>query len=166
MPALQRAAAQGGGRVKGSEDVAHRGRRIGRDVVEFKGHPMVRSTHPTTIEVTTEEYLTEQGDCIIGVGADKGCGQLDAEVREMLRKEGSKVKVSIFAGGLSFVIHARGNPRLELTHLHDIVVRKSEFISDRTLAVGADASSLDIPRGIVRALRSPAARGRMEIEVS
>lgn len=151
--------------MRASEDAAYRGLRVVKDVVEFRGHPMVRSTHPTTVEVTTEEYLTEQGDCIIGVGADKGCGQLDPEVREMLRREGSKVKVSIVAGGHTFAINARGDPRLVLTHPHDIVVRKSEFISDRTLAVGADASSIDIPRNIIRILRDPAARGRMEIEV-
>ena len=32
-----------------------------------RGHPLVRGTHPTTFEVTTEGHLTRQGDCIIGV---------------------------------------------------------------------------------------------------
>ena len=64
------------------------GKALARDVVEFRGHPMVRSSHPTTVEVTTEDYLTENGECIIGVGADKGCAGLSGAVKERLRREG------------------------------------------------------------------------------
>lgn len=147
------------------EEGIHGGREVAKDVVGFRGHPMVRSTHPTTIEVTTEEYLTEQGDCIIGVGADKGCGRLNAGVKEILGREGARVKVTVVVGAHSFAFRAKGDPRLRLTHPHDIVIRKSEFISDRTLAVRADASARDLPRSMVRLLRDPAARGRLEIEV-
>lgn len=136
-----------------------------KETVKFRGHRMVRSTHPTTIEVTTEEDLTEQGDCIIGVGAEKGCAGLGPGVKSLLRAEGVRVKVTIAAGGESFVIHARGDPRLTLTHPHDLVVRKSEFTSDRTVAVGADASSRDIPRSLVRLLQDPATLGSLVIEV-
>ncbi len=141
-------------------------RRIVRERVSFRGHPMVRSTHPTTIEVTTEEYLTESGDCIIGVGASKGCAQLDAKVKEGLRRRDSRVKVMVVVGSLSFGLTARGDPRLELSHPHDIVVRKSDFVSDRTLAVKADASSRSIPREIIRRLKDPTTVGRLEIEVT
>lgn len=127
---------------------------------------MVRSTHPTTIEVTTEEYLTEQGDCIVGVGADKGCAGLDPSVRELLRTAGTRVKLSVLVGGESFVLNAKGDPRLTLTDPHDIVIRKSDFVSDRTVAVAADASSRDIPRSIVRLLQDPGTEGRLEIQVS
>ena len=136
------------------------------DVVEFRGHRMVRSTHPTTIEVTTEEYLTEDGNCIIGVGASKGCAGLEAAVKEAIRSRGSRVRVRIVVGALSFEGRAFGDPRLSLSDPHELVVRRSDFVSDRTVATGADASSRDIPREMVLLLRDPGTKGRMEIEVA
>ncbi len=136
-----------------------------RETVHFRGHPMVRSSHPTTIEVTTEDYLTENGDCIIGVGASKGCARLDAKVKEGIRRKGSKLVIRIVVGQLSFEVKATGDPRLDLSHPHDMVIRKSDFVSDRTLAVRADAASRDIPRQMVRLLKDPATVGRLEIEV-
>jgi uncharacterized protein len=141
------------------------GKALTREVVEFRGHPMVRSSHPTTIEITTEEYLTENGDCIIGVGAHKGCAGLSSAVKERLRIEGSRVTLKVAVDGLSFVIRAQGDPRLTLTDPHEMVVRKSDYVSGRTLAVRADASSRDVPREIVRLLKNPATTGTLEIEV-
>jgi len=135
-------------------------------VVTFHGHPMVRSAHPTTIEVTTEDHLTPRGDCIVGVGASSGCAQLDPRVKEGLRRKGSRVTIRLVVGSLVFEVKAEGDPRLELSHPSDIVIRRSDFISDRTLAVRADASAKDIPRGMVRLLREPGTVGRLEIEVA
>ncbi|MDG7008158.1 MAG: DUF371 domain-containing protein [Nitrososphaerota archaeon] len=141
------------------------GRALARDVVEFRGHPMVRSSHPTTIELTTEGYLTENGECIIGVGAAKGCAGLSDAVKERLQTEGSTVTLRVVVGALSFQFRAQGDPRLALSDPHDMVVRKSDYVSGRTLAVRADASSRDLPREMVRLLKNPATRGRLEIEV-
>lgn len=135
------------------------------DRVAFRGHPMVRSLHPTTIEVTTEEHLTARGDCIVGVAAEKGCAGLSEEVRSALRVDGTPVAVRIVVGERTFSVRASGDSRLELTHLHDIVLRKSDFVSDRTLAIGADAAAKDIPREMVDALKDPGTAGYLEIEV-
>ena len=137
---------------------------VARDTVAFRGHPMVRSLHPTTIEVTTEEHLTERGDCIIGVRAEKGCLQLDEAVKSGLRKAGTRVRFRIVVGDESFVVGAWGDPRLQLTHPGEIVIRKSQFVSERTVAVGADAAARDIPRSIVEEL-SRGVAGALEIEV-
>ena len=126
---------------------------------------MVRSFHPTTIEVTTEEHLTPRGDCIVGVAADKGCAGLSEEVKRALRVDGAPVTVRLVVGEMAFSVKALGDSRLELTHPHDIVLRKSDFVSDRTLAVGAGAAARDIPREMVDALKDPGTAGRLEIEV-
>jgi uncharacterized protein len=126
---------------------------------------MVRGSHPTTIEVTTEDYLTEEGDCIIGVSASSGCLGLDERLKGALRREGAKVTIRIVVRELSFELGARGDPRLRLSHPHDIVIRKSDFVSDRTLAVGSDAAARDIPRELIRLLKDRGTRGRLEIEV-
>jgi hypothetical protein len=136
-----------------------------KELILFRGHPMIASTHPTTIEVTTENRLTERGDCIIGVGASKGCAQLGPKVKEALRRKDSSVTIRILVGNCSFQVKAAGDPRLDLSHPHDVVVRRSDFVSNRTLAIRADAAAKDVPREIVRLLRDPAAVGSMEIEV-
>jgi uncharacterized protein len=135
-------------------------------VVTFHGHPMVRSAHPTTIEVTTEDHLTPKGDCIVGVGASSGCAQLDAHLKEGLRTKGSRVIVRLVVGNHTFEVKAEGDPRLELSHPNDIVIRKSDFASERTLAVHADGAAKDIPREMVRLLRDPGTVGLLEIEVA
>jgi hypothetical protein len=127
---------------------------------------MVRSTHPTTIEVTTDDHLTPRGDCIVGVGASSGCAQLDPRVKEGLRTRGSRVTIRLAVGNHAFEVRAEGDPRLELSHLSDIVIRRSDFASDRTLAVHADAAAKDIPREMVRVLRDYRTVGRLEIEVA
>lgn len=143
----------------------HSGREVLVESLNFRGHPLVRSLHHTTIEVTTEEFLTENGDCIVGVGASKGCAGLDSRVKEALRRRGSLVTIRLVVGTSSFSIKALGDPRLQLSHEHDMVIRRSDFISDRTLAIRADAAAKDIPREMVNLLRNPTTVGRLEIGV-
>ena len=126
---------------------------------------MVRSLHPTTIEITTEEHLTEKGDCIVGVGAAKGCGQLSETLKTALRSEKARVTIRVLVGDECFELSAEGDRRLELSHPHDIVIRRSRFTSSRTLAVGASAAARDIPRPMVSKLKNPETVGALEIEV-
>lgn len=136
-----------------------------RETVMFRGHSMVRALHPTTIEVTTEEELTPRGDCIIGVGANKGCEQLSEAMKAAIKTRGAKVSIRVLVGGMQFVVRARGDPGLELTNRYEMVIRKSPFLSDRTLAVHADSAARDIPRPMIRLLTYPKTTARLEIEV-
>ncbi len=137
-----------------------------KDKIAFHGHPLVLALHPTTIEITTEDHLTERGDCIVGVGAERGCAQLNDAVKAGIRRKSSRVLVRLVVGSDSFAFSAGGDPRLTLAHPHDVVVRKSHFVSDRTLAVGANAAAKDIPRRMVASLRDPGTVGYLEVEVS
>jgi len=136
-----------------------------RDEVEFYGHPMVRSRHRNTIEVTRDPNLTISGDCIIGVRADKGLSDLSKDVRDSIRADGSELLITIEVPPESFVVRASGSSLLSLEDSHEMVLRKTEFISPRTLAIRADAAAKDIPRRIVENLRSPDCRGLLRIEV-
>ncbi|MCK5388859.1 MAG: DUF371 domain-containing protein, partial [Candidatus Thorarchaeota archaeon] len=42
-------------------------------LVRFKayGHENVIGEHKTTVEITTEDYLTKQGTCIVGMEANQ-----------------------------------------------------------------------------------------------
>ena len=127
---------------------------------------MVRALHPTTIEVTTEEHLTERGDCIIGVASDKACLGLSDEVKRALRVDGSRVSLEILVEDERLSVRCLGDSRLSLTNPRDIVVRRSDYVDGRTLAVGADLAAVDIPRRIVERLKRADTTGILEIVVA
>lgn len=134
-----------------------------RETVEFYGHPNVRASHPTTIEITTDKHLTLRGDCIIGVRASKGCSQLSEQLRSILNDESSKVRFEIDVDGHKFEFFARGSSNLTFEDEHEIVIRKSDYASARTLAVKADKAACDIPRRMVEMLKDSGTRGVLKI---
>jgi len=135
------------------------------DVINAWGHMMVRSTHKTTFEVTKETTLTRRGDCIIAVRADKGAADLNPKFKEYARREGSKITVTIEAGGVKEVVEARGDPRLTFTHPHDIVVRRSTYICGRTVAIKAKKAAKDLSRSLIEKLKSPNTRVKITLTV-
>ncbi len=139
--------------------------RVLKDRIAFHGHPLVSALHPTTIEITTEDHLTKRGDCIVGVGAQRGCAGLDPAVRGGIARDSAVVLLRLSVGGEAFEVKGRGDSRLGLTHPHDIVARKSDFVSDRTILLGADFAARDIPRSMVSRLRSPHTVGYLEVQV-
>lgn len=136
-----------------------------KDEVEFYGHPMVRSLHPTTIEVTKDAHLTLRGDCIIGVRADKGLSDLSSAVRESIMREESRIVITIEVPPRRFTVRATGGAALTLESTSEMVIRKSTWVSPRTLALNADAAAKDLPRGMVERLRNPDCRALLRIEV-
>ncbi|MBD0360642.1 MAG: DUF371 domain-containing protein, partial [Nitrososphaeraceae archaeon] len=71
------------------------------DEVIFYGHPNVQSLHPRALEITKNTELTLRGDCIIGVGANKACKDLDPALQRLLKNDNSVVRLSIIAGNRS-----------------------------------------------------------------
>ncbi|HUI86379.1 MAG TPA: DUF371 domain-containing protein [Nitrososphaerales archaeon] len=139
--------------------------RVVVDRIAFRGHPMVMGIHPTTIELTTENHLTERGDCIIGVGADKGCLDLSDDVKRALRSDGAEVTISIKVGEERLDLRCWGDSRLTLTNPREVVIRKSSYVDNRTLAIGADCAAIDIPRSLVERLKRATSTGVLEIAV-
>jgi len=133
--------------------------------IQFSGHENIRSNHQKTIEITKESHLTPQGDCIVGVNASASCVDLPQELKDKLKNHDSKITFSISVENLEFIINGRGHEDLILTHEEDIVIRKSDFICPRTLAVNCDKASDLLPRSMVRLLQNPNARGIFSIIV-
>jgi uncharacterized protein len=132
--------------------------------IPFVGHAMVRATHARTIEITTEGHLTPRGDCIIGVKASKGVAQLSKSMKKALRSDDARVRFTLVAPGGEFSFRARGSNDLSFESTTDVVIRMSEFVCGRTLAIKAESSARAIPRYLVRTLRSPEAAGLLRIE--
>ncbi|MBT8172971.1 MAG: DUF371 domain-containing protein [Nitrosopumilus sp.] len=133
--------------------------------IEFSGHENIRSNHQKTIEITKESHLTPQGDCIIGVNATCSCADLPLELKTQLKDPDLKIKFSIRVADKEFVLEGKGHPELILSHTEDIVIRKSDFICPRTLAIKCDKASDLLPRDMVTLLQDPKTKGTFTISV-
>ncbi len=131
--------------------------------IKFSGHENIRSNHQKTIEITKESSLTPRGDCIVGVSATSSCNDLPQEIKDKLRDPGSKVTFLISVNTHQFTIVGSGHPDLTLTHKEDIVLRKSDFICPRTIAVKCDKASDLLPREMVSLLQNPKTQGILTI---
>jgi len=120
------------------------------------GHPNIKATHKNTIEFTKEEYLTPEGDCVIGVKAD-----FDTKKLHDFAEKHKFAKITIKTGGLSEIIVAKTNP--EFDDDKELVIRLGEYASKRTFAIRADKAAKHLNRELIRALQmgSP-----MEIDIS
>ncbi|MBS1268878.1 MAG: hypothetical protein MAG458_01613 [Nitrosopumilus sp.] len=134
--------------------------------IEFSGHENIRSNHQKTLEITKESHLTQQGDCIIGVNATSSCFDLPEELKNKLKSDDTQVTFSIKVNDQEFVVQGKGDPKLTLTHLEDIVIRKSDFTCPRTLSVKCDKASDSLPREMVKQLQDPTTKGIFTITVN
>jgi len=125
------------------------------EIILAYGHKNIQATHKLTLEITKEAKLSKRGDCIIAVSADKAMADLSSEFKENLRKEDAKITMLIEAGEAADVVNAFGSPQLILTHPTDMVLRKSNYLCSRTLAVQADKAACDLSRKLVEKLKNP-----------
>ncbi len=133
--------------------------------VPFTGHKHVLSLHEKTLEITKDDNLTPQGDCIVGVNSNISCIDLPEKMKKKIRDPKSKIKFTLKVGKFSFKIEGHGSEKLTLKHVSDIVLRKSAFTCSRTIAINCDKASSDIPRDVVSLLQNPQTKGTMIIEV-
>ena len=124
------------------------------NIVAF-GHENIHAIHPSTLMFTKERNLSITGDCIAAVAANKAGVELSETFKERLKMPNAKLTIIIEIDGLTEEINASGSPKLILTHPTDLVIRKSDYVSDRTLAIHADKSSNDLPRELIEKLKDP-----------
>ena len=130
-----------------------------------RGHPAVSSTHPTTLELTKEVDLSKNGDCIIAVGSSVGLRDLPEPMKNALSSEACRACLTLKLDAHRFTIEGRGSRGLTFSHPTDIVVRKSSFVSDRTLMVRANRAAADLPRSLVDLLQDPGRKVLVELAV-
>ena len=133
--------------------------------IQFSGHENIRSNHKRTIEITKESHLTPRGDCIVGVNANSSCVDLPPLLKEKIRDPKIQIKITLLVGDHQFTIYGNGHPDLILTHTEDIVIRMSDFLCPRTLAINCDKASDQIPREMIQLLQNPETRGIFRIDV-
>ena len=107
------------------------------------GHPNIRATQATTFEFTKDPEVTPTGDCIIGVKADFVFPRLDSR----------KVIISMKVGDIT----ERATAILYdgFIDKEEMVVRKSDFLSDRTFAIHSDMAAKDLSQEFREKLSDP-----------
>jgi hypothetical protein len=122
------------------------------ETIHAQGHEHVSAGHASTFEVTTDDWLTSAGDCIVGVAADCAPAEFDEEFVAACRDADATITVELEAGGYRETVTGRGHPALTFGSDRSLVGRTSEYVDDRTVLVGADKAAGDFDRGLVAAL--------------
>jgi len=124
-------------------------------MIEFNafGHENILATHNKTVEFTKDKDLTKKGDCIIGVNSDFD------DLSDALNHE--KIKIVISLDEFCEEIECWTNK--EFRSNEELVVRKSDFSSERTLGIFADKAAIDLDRQMVEKMKDPGQKINVKI---
>ena len=116
------------------------------------GHGNITSRHKTTLEFIKDKDLSLNGDCIVGVKADFSLNK----IRRFIKSLGSNNKIAITIEAISNkkifeIINAEINKNFDSDE--EMVIRKTDFVSERTFAVKADKAACDINRELLGFLK-------------
>jgi|TARA_B100001964_G_C14252614_1_gene610673 hypothetical protein len=120
------------------------------------GHENIIAKHKTTLEFTKDSELSLKGDCIVGVKADFSLLELKKFIKS-LKNNNKKITIIIETiensdnENIVEKINAEINP--DFNSDKEIVIRKSDFISERTFAINADKAAFELNKDLVEFLK-------------
>lgn len=117
------------------------------------GHENIKASHPTTLEFTKDTHLTPTGDCIVGIDSD-----FDLQT---LKKLKGRIMIRLKVDDIEDTLEADIND--DFSDEKEIVIRKTDFISRRTLAINATRSSKELNRKMIKKLKDP--KQKLEVEI-
>jgi len=120
-----------------------------QEIVYCRGHPLVLGSHPTTFEVTREDHLTKNGNCIIGIASDKGCRELSSAFKHVIAHDDAVLFTRLSCGGVTVDVKSRGSSLLTLDNPTDIVWRRSSFVCGRTIGIMTDHIAATLPKSLI-----------------
>ena len=135
------------------------------DTITAQGHQLIQCTHTTTIELTKDMYLTNNGTCILGIGASKACYDLNQHLKKKITS-GGKITVIIKVGDVVDSFYGFGHKNLTFINKKDMVFRKSDYICDRTILIKCSKSSSELDRNLIKNLASSKERFSIIFEVN
>jgi hypothetical protein len=126
--------------------------------ITASGHEHVTGTHETTVEVTTDDYLTPAGDCILAIDANRAPVDFDPAFVAACQDAAATITATITVEGddpaapFEATVTGRGHPELTFESDRGAVARTSEYVDERTIMVDADAAAADLDRAMIDAL--------------
>ena len=131
------------------------------------GHKNITAKHKTTLEFTKDENVSLKGECIVGVRADFKLSSLkkfienkksqlekiSLEKEPINKKTIEKIPIKIIIRIKNIEEKINGFLNADFNDSREIVIRKSDFISERTLIIKADKGACDLNRNYVEFLK-------------
>jgi len=120
------------------------------------GHENLLSEHRNTIEFTKDKNLTKKGDCIVGVNSNFKI----SEIKELLKfgKAEAVIKAGKYKDSFTFEVNPNFNDK------HELVFRRSDFESSRTLGFRISKAAKDLNKNLVKYLQNPKHKVIVEIK--
>lgn len=127
------------------------------------GHPNILATHKTTLEFTKDKEVSLKGDCIIGIKSD-----FDLNKLKQFIKKSKDNKISITIQAISKSRRIKETILAELnTNFNsnkELVIRKTNFISERTFAINSTKAAFELDMGLIGFLRGKGNKVRIVVE--
>jgi len=124
------------------------------EIVHAEGHENVTAEHASTLEFSSDDFLTPAGDCILAIEADRVPADFSEAFADACRDPDATIAATIEADGYTERVVGRGDPALTFENERSHVVRTSDYVDGRTVMVDADKSAADVDRALVTALAS------------
>ncbi|MBW2977273.1 DUF371 domain-containing protein [Candidatus Woesearchaeota archaeon] len=116
------------------------------------GHSNISAAHKTTLEFTKDKEVSKRGTCIVGVDADF----YFSEIKKLLKAK--KIEIDIEGDKVIADVNPDFNDKRE------IVVRRSDFKSERTLGINANKAAVDLKRSLIKKLQNENAKVKVKIK--
>ena len=116
------------------------------------GHTNILATHKTTLEFTKDENVSLKGDCIVGVNADFELKKIKKFIQKLKNKNITiTIKAILTSTKIQEKISAEINPNFNDDV--ELVIRKTDFVSERTFATSSNKAAFDLNRDLIRFLK-------------
>jgi hypothetical protein len=117
------------------------------------GHENIIGEHRTTIELTSENWVTKRGTCIIGVKSERTLYSLDDDIRNLAKLPETRILLRLTVGGICQEIEGRGSPGLTYSDMTSMVARTSDYECGRTVMVRANKAASNLDRDFIAHLK-------------
>ena len=82
--------------------------------IHARGHTNVRADHASTLEVTTDDWLTPAGDCILGIAANRAPADFGDDLIRAAKSKTARISLELRVGETTDRITGWGIPNLPL----------------------------------------------------
>lgn len=128
------------------------------------GHENITARHKTTLEFTKDAEMRLEGDCIVGVNADFSLSQLKKFIKSLKGNNTVTITIETLNEGNKIIekINAEINPNFNSDR--EMVIRKTDFISERTFAIKANKAAFELNRDLMGFLKENSSELRIIVE--
>lgn len=124
--------------------------------VQFQafGHENIIAEHNTTLELTSEDFLTRRGTCIVGICSTLTLSELSAEIKQLVKLDTTKIILTMSTADVVETVTGKGGSGLTYSDTVSMVARTSSYQCGRTLMIDSDKAASDLSREFVNKLKS------------